>query len=76
MRSIYGLNAEEKALTGLAEQLKALGVKNIDQITKSIKSKTKLMHKAAGNLDFEEAAKLRDEIKQLSEIMLEYSEEI
>lgn len=72
LRSIYGIADDQNdELASAAEKLKAMGVSGIDGIEKAIKGKTKLMHKAAGDLDFERAAQLRDEIKTLTNIMLE-----
>jgi excinuclease ABC subunit B len=72
LRSIYGMADEQpdKAASA-AEKLKAMGVSGIAEIQKAIKTKTKQMHKAAGELDFEKAAEIRDEIRTLSEIMIE-----
>ncbi|WP_208437352.1 excinuclease ABC subunit UvrB [Bartonella taylorii] len=45
-----------------------------NNLTLHIKSLEKSMHEAAADLDFEEAARLRDEIKQLQKIELEIAE--
>ena len=42
-----------------------------EQLDKLINKKTKQMQKAAGNLDFETAAEIRDEIRELKEILFE-----
>lgn len=44
---------------------------SIDKIDAKIKELKVMMKKAASNLEFEEAAKLRDEVKQLSELRLQ-----
>jgi excinuclease ABC subunit B len=41
-----------------------------EQLARHIKKLQAQMHKAAGNLDFEEAARLRDEIKRLEQVDL------
>lgn len=50
---------------------KQLSVKNYKNLDKEIDKLRKQMLKAAENLEFEEAAKLRDEIKQLEKIQFE-----
>lgn len=44
---------------------------DIEKLTKTLENKRKEMFKAAGDLDFEKAAKLRDEIKLLEKKILE-----
>lgn len=56
---------EEPRLNAVAE--KAVTYTNSKDLDKIIKEKRKEMEKAAKNLDFIQAAKLRDEIKELSE---------
>ena len=58
-------NQEETAVKAVAED--AVSYVNAKDIDKIIKEKRKEMEKAAKNLDFMEAAKLRDEIKMLTE---------
>jgi len=54
--------------TGLAEDGHMLG----HNLEATIADLEKKMHKAAGDLEFEEAARLRDEIKRLEMFQLEY----
>ncbi|MEZ4741918.1 MAG: excinuclease ABC subunit UvrB [Bdellovibrionota bacterium] len=74
MRTIYGLDQPDETIPSLAERMAELDVKNLKEIEKTIKSKTKKMHQAASNLEFEQAAKLRDEIRDLSNMILELAE--
>lgn len=58
-------NQEENTLKAVSETpIQYLNVKDIDKL---IKEKRKEMEKAAKNLDFMQAAKLRDEIKELTD---------
>ena len=72
LRAIYGLaegqlEVDETSL----DKLKELGINSKEQLDKLINKKTKQMQKAAGGLDFETAAEIRDEIKSLKDILFE-----
>jgi len=55
---------------GLSDQEQEL-VKSPADLRKEIEAMTKKMHEAAGNLEFEEAAKYRDKVKKLQELELD-----
>ncbi len=75
LRSIYGLTTDEQEIKiPAAERLKELGIEKVGEINKVIKRKTKDMKKLASEMEFEKAAVLRDEIKELSDIMLQLME--
>lgn len=72
LRSIYGLGQEDAAAkeSKVLKNLEALGVKDAAKLGKVIRDKTKEMRKAAGELNFEKAVILRDEIKEMTDILL------
>jgi excinuclease ABC subunit B len=72
LRAIYGLSEGQiEVKDSDLDKLQELGIKSRDELDKFISKKTKKMQKAAGELDFETAAEIRDEIKQLKEILFE-----
>jgi excinuclease ABC subunit B len=73
LRQIYGLTAEDgvEADTDSASQLLA---KNSQQLDRLIRRKANAMQKAAGKLEFEQAAELRDEINQLKALLISFAE--
>lgn len=72
LKSIYGL-VEGKAdfKEEKLKDLEKMGIKSTEQLDKLIRKKTKEMQKAAGELEFEKAALIRDEISDLKEIFFE-----
>ena len=72
LRAIYGLSeGQTEVKDSDLEKLKKIGINSKEQLDKTIRQKTKQMQKSAGDLDFETAAKIRDEIKELKEILFE-----
>ncbi|MFK7873552.1 MAG: excinuclease ABC subunit UvrB [Oligoflexales bacterium] len=67
LRAIYGIQNEENEKKNDTQKHSLLSIEQIEKITRT---KTKAMHKAAGSLDFEKAAEIRDEIKSLKEELL------
>ena len=74
LREIYGLTKPEdtdvsppQVASKVLEHFNINSTKDLDQL---IQKKTKQMKKAAGELEFEKAAALRDEIQQLKSAML------
>ena len=53
--------------------LEDAGVKDFDGLDKLIRKKTKDMRKLAAELEFEQAAALRDEIAELKDFFLNYA---
>lgn len=74
LREIYGLSSDDghKPKTAVDELLSENSVKNIAQLEKLIKKKTKEMQKFAAELDFERAAEIRDTIAGLKDAMLAF----
>jgi excinuclease ABC subunit B len=72
LRIIYGLTESDEGLilTDLAERCKKAGVKKASDAEKLIIKKKKEMLKASSDLDFENAARLRDEISELKSIVM------
>lgn len=72
LRAIYGL--EEEEVTSSSDQLEALKSQftSLKEIEKEIKKKTKIMKSYATRMEFEEAAKIRDEIKVLKDLLLTF----
>lgn len=72
LRKIYGIAEGQMEVkeTDL-EKLKNMGIESKEQLDGLIRKKTKKMQKAAGELDFEKAAALRDEIKEFKDILFE-----
>ncbi len=77
LREIYGLSAEDgqKPNAALGDLLSEHSIKNIGQLEKLIKKKTKEMQKHAADLDFERAAELRDTIAALKDTMLAFMDQ-
>lgn len=73
LRDIYGLTKgqSEYSENVQAKLLKKYKIKKPEQLDKLIRKLNRDMKKAAGKLQFEEAAQLRDELKKLKEILLE-----
>lgn len=74
LKVIYGLASEETITTAPlidATQLAQMGIHTQKDLDKLIRKKTKLMQGAALAMDFEQAAKLRNEVGQLRGIQLE-----
>jgi excinuclease UvrABC helicase subunit UvrB len=65
---IDGQNLKE--VVDLSERCKKLGIKGTRDAEKLIDKKKKEMLKAAQALDFENAARLRDEIRELKSIVM------
>ena len=72
LRVIYGLidGQNLKEVVDLSERCKKLGIKGARDAEKFIDKKKKEMLKAAQALDFENAARLRDEIRELKSIVM------
>ena len=72
LRIIYGLTESDEGLilTDLADRCKKAGVKKASDAEKLIIKKKKEMLKASSDLDFENAARLRDEISELKSIVM------
>lgn len=64
IRKIYGLAEEDGTSTNVSSK-SSTTKRSPTQLEKEIKAKEKEMHAAAGKLDFEQAAKLRDEVRDL-----------
>ena len=73
LREIYGLTKgkEELFAEKRLELIAKYKIKSLAGLDKLIRRKTKEMKKAAGNLDFEQAASIRDETKALKQILVE-----
>ena len=59
-------------LNDLKLRMKKLGIFNLASLEKKIRSKKKLMKKLSSQMKFEEAATVRDEIKELTAFMVVY----
>lgn len=70
MRKIYGMESDD-SLTGpsAAEKARALKAEDPKKLDALIRKKDKEMRKAASELEFEKAAQLRDEIRELKELL-------
>jgi excinuclease ABC subunit B len=73
IREIYGLTKgkEELFAEKRLELIAKYKIKSLQGLDKLIRKKDKEMKKAAGKLDFEQAASIRDETKALKQILLE-----
>jgi excinuclease ABC subunit B len=69
IRKIYGLD-DQNSQTSSDKPKAQTTRRSLTQIEKDIKSKEKEMHAAAGKLDFEQAAKLRDEVRDLRGLLM------
>ncbi len=83
IRTIYGLGEESAAegagkggifSEGLLSAMDQLKKKDVDSLDKLIRKKTKEMQKAAGELEFEKAALIRDEIAKLRELLMTFGD--
>ena len=78
LRAVYGLVKKEKQEeTGQklddfnpSEKMEAWKVGNAKQLESLMRKKTKEMHKLSGLLEFEKAALVRDELKEMSAVLL------
>lgn len=72
LRRLYGLEPADNlgVLDSSPEALSRFAGMSIPELEKNIKKKTKDMHKAAGDLEFEKAASIRDDLKALKEAFL------
>ncbi len=68
---LYSSSIEPKQASGHAKEEQALYTKDPDQISRQIKKLEKDMRKAAQELEFEEAAKLRDQAAYLRQRLVE-----
>ena len=77
LREIYGLSSDDghKPNALVEDLLSEHAIKNISQLEKLIKKKSKEMQKHAADLDFERAAELRDTIAALKDAMLTYMDQ-
>lgn len=76
LRQIYGLANDEESATNVdnADQLlKKYEIRTASQLDSLIRRKAKAMQKAAGKLEFEQAAELRDEVNQLKALMIRFA---
>jgi excinuclease ABC subunit B len=77
LRKIYGIEPEDaldEQRAAKLDSLEAAGVRNIDELDKLIRKKTKEMKKLAGDLEFERAAALRDEIQDLKQLLMAFGD--
>ncbi|MFK7827546.1 MAG: excinuclease ABC subunit UvrB [Oligoflexales bacterium] len=78
LRAVYGLVKKEKQSDSSqslddfnpSKKMESWNVSTPKQLESLIRKKTKEMHKASGLLEFEKAALLRDELKEMSAVML------
>jgi excinuclease ABC subunit B len=76
LREIYGLSNGDGIQTADADSfdpasiMKSYNINTTAQLDKLIRTKTKRMQKLAGELEFEKAAELRDEIGKLKAVMI------
>jgi excinuclease ABC subunit B len=72
LRQFYGIDPTPQGLVGkeIPEVLEKLKIHNAADVEKVIRKKTKQMQKAAGRLAFEDAARLRDEVTMLKDLLL------
>lgn len=75
LRRFYGIEPTPQGLVGkeVPEVLKKLKIHHASDVEKVIRKKSTQMQKAAGRLEFEEAARLRDEIAMLKDILLKFA---
>jgi excinuclease ABC subunit B len=77
IRRIYGLDEDEEASSAISDEvtLESLGVKSVKELDKLIQKSTKEMQKLASELEFEDAANLRDEIATMKALMFQFGDE-
>ena len=82
LRQLYGLEEAEEGILApqttagaSLDQLAKVGVKSVAELDQLIRRKQKEMKKLAGDLEFEKAADLRDEIAKLKDIALRFGDE-
>jgi excinuclease ABC subunit B len=66
-------NADYVEVPLAAEDAPIYNYKSAEEVEKEIQSLRKQMHKAAGEMEFEKAAELRDKIKTLRELQLQFT---
>lgn len=71
LQEIYGLSEHQKTEKEIEDMKKKYKIKSMGDVEKVIQKKSKKMHLAAGELDFELAVKLRDEVAALKRIIIE-----
>lgn len=80
LRVVYGLIEREQESTApetdLIQRLESLGLTSQRDVEKLLRKKTKEMKTLAGKLEFEKAALLRDEVKELRGILLAYGDDL
>lgn len=77
LRKIYGIEPEDNSDKDSKKQLNSLesaGVRSVAELDQLIRKKTKEMKKLAGELEFEKAADMRDEIQSLKELLLNFGD--
>ena len=75
LRKVYGITSEsDEVLDPLVQEAMALLEKHdIATLEKTIRDKSRQMQKYAGELEFEKAAELRNEITKLKTLMIEHA---
>ena len=77
LRAMYGLADNEESTEEKAEHIDKLReeYKTVSEVEKAIKKKSRQMKAHATRMEFEDAAALRDEVKDLKALLLVYGEE-
>ena len=77
LRAIYGISKTDEPIldSDVINSLDDLRIKSVHELDKTIRAKQKEMKKVAGDLDFERAAQLRDEIGRLRELMIRFGDQ-
>jgi len=76
IRKLYGIEDEiEDSKSLQLFSLESLGIKTVKDLDKLIKKKAKEMEKKAGELEFEDAANLRDEIASMKQLMYQFGDD-
>jgi len=77
LRAIYGIAKTDEPLLDVnaIKDLDSLRIESVQELDKAIRSKQKEMRKAAGDLNFERAAELRDEVGRLRELMMRFGDQ-
>jgi len=81
LRTIYGLTKEkdDSVTEPEAQAQKILSrhkIKSSDDLSRTIKKKTREMHRLAGKLEFEKAAEIRDELRNLEAMFIVFADEV
>jgi excinuclease ABC subunit B len=77
LRKIYGIEPEDaldEQRAAKLDSLEAAGVRDVGELDKLIRKKTKEMKKLAGDLEFERAAALRDEVQDLKQLLMTFGD--